>query len=94
MNTIDRFDGAGRLRAPMVSATQQSFRIRRRKQRKCGVQRKRDMRAHGTPVFAIHPEGYDATAADAKPLRGHNGGDPHTPGPAGPKPTADSPKNS
>jgi hypothetical protein len=51
----------------MVSATQQSFRIRRRKARACGTQRKRDERAHGTPAFAIHPEGYDPQAADAKP---------------------------
>jgi hypothetical protein len=51
----------------MVSATQQSFRIRRRKARTCGTQRKRDERAHGTPAFAIHPEGYDPQAADAKP---------------------------
>ena len=51
----------------MVSATQQSFRIRRRKARKCGTQRKRDERAHGTPAFAVHPEGYNAQAPDAKP---------------------------
>jgi hypothetical protein len=51
----------------MVSATQQSFRIRRRKSRTCGTRRKRDERAHGTPQFAIHPEGYDPKAADAKP---------------------------
>ncbi len=51
----------------MVSATQQSFRIRRRKARKCGTQRKRDERAHGTPAFAVHPEGYNAQAADARP---------------------------
>jgi hypothetical protein len=52
----------------MVSASQQSFRIRRRKSRTCGTQRKRFERAHGTPAFAIHPEGYDAQAADAKPV--------------------------
>jgi hypothetical protein len=51
----------------MVSATQQSSRIRQRKQRKAGVKTKRFNRAHGTPAFAIHPEGYSATAADAKP---------------------------
>ena len=55
------------LRAPMVSATQQSFRIRRRKARTCGSRRKRFERAHGTPKFAIHPEGYDVKAPDARP---------------------------
>ncbi len=50
----------------MVSATQQTFRIRRRKARTSGTQRKRDERAHGTPAFAIHPVGYDAQAPDAK----------------------------
>ncbi len=50
----------------MVSATQQSFRIRRRKARSAGTRRKRDERAHGTPAFPIHPVGYDAKAADAK----------------------------
>jgi hypothetical protein len=50
----------------MVSATQQSSRIRRRKSRTCGTRRKRFERAHGTPAFAVHPEGYDAKAADAK----------------------------
>jgi hypothetical protein len=55
------------LRAPMVSATQQSFRIRRRKARTAGKRRKRDERAHGTPPFPVHPAGYDPKAADAKP---------------------------
>ncbi len=52
----------------MVSATQQSFRIRRRKARSAGTRRKREERAHGTPKFAIHPEGYNPQAADAKPV--------------------------
>ena len=52
----------------MVSATQQSSRIRRRKSRRCGTVRKRFERAHGTPAFAIQPEGYDPKAADAKPV--------------------------
>ncbi len=55
------------LRAPMVSATQQSFRIRRHKARTAGKRRKRDLRAHGTPAFPIHPAGYDTKAADALP---------------------------
>lgn len=54
------------LRAPMVSSTQQYSRIRKRKSRTCGTRRKRDLRAHGTPKFPVHPEGYDLTAADAK----------------------------
>jgi hypothetical protein len=51
----------------MVSATQQSSRIRARKARRNGAKTKRFNRAHGTPTFAIHPEGYDPKAADAKP---------------------------
>jgi hypothetical protein len=51
----------------MVSATQQSSRIRRRKSRTCGTVRKRYERAHGTPAFPVQPEGYDLKAADAKP---------------------------
>lgn len=50
----------------MVSATQQSSRIRKRKSTTNGKWNKRDRRANGTPAFAIHPEGYDANAADAK----------------------------
>jgi hypothetical protein len=52
----------------MVSSTQQYSRIRRRKARTCGTRRKRFERAHGTPAFAVQPEGYDPTAADAKPV--------------------------
>jgi hypothetical protein len=50
----------------MVSATQQSSRIRRRKARKNGTKTRRFNRANGTPAFAVHPEGYSATAVDAK----------------------------
>lgn len=50
----------------MVSATQQSSRIRKRKSTTNGKANKRQRRAEGTPAFAIHPEGYDAKAADAK----------------------------
>ena len=49
----------------MVSATQQSSRIRKRKARRAGTARKRDARAHGTPKFPIHLEGYNPNAADA-----------------------------
>lgn len=51
----------------MVSATQQTSRIRARKARRAGTRRKRDGRAHGTPAFPIHPEGYNANAPDARP---------------------------
>ena len=54
------------LRAPMVSATQQTQRIRQRKSRTAGARRKRTERAHGTPAFPIHPAGYDTNAPDAK----------------------------
>ena len=49
----------------MVSATQQSSRIRKRKARTCGTVRKRYERAHGTPKFPIHLPGYDPNAPDA-----------------------------
>lgn len=52
----------------MVSATQQSSRIRKRKSTTNGKWNKRDRRASGTPAFAIHPEGYNPAAADAKPV--------------------------
>lgn len=50
---------------PMVSATQQSSRIRARKAGK-NTQSKRENRANGTVIFPIQPEGYDLTAPDAK----------------------------
>ena len=56
------------LRGPMVSATQQSFRIRRRKHRSAGKVRKRQERANGTPKFPVHLPDYNQSAADAKPL--------------------------
>jgi len=55
----------------MVSSTQQTSRIRRRKVARAGSRRKRDERAHGTPAFPIQPEGYDAKAPDARPLGKH-----------------------
>jgi hypothetical protein len=55
------------MRAPMVSSTQQFSRIRKRKARRAGNRRKREMRAHGTPAFPLQPEGYDPKAPDAKP---------------------------
>ena len=50
----------------MVSSTQQNERIRKRKTTTAGKRNKRTLRRLGTPAFAIHPEGYDAAAADAK----------------------------
>jgi hypothetical protein len=50
----------------MVSATQQSSRIRKRKSTTNGKGNKRIRRASGTPAFSVHPEGYDVKAADAK----------------------------
>ena len=53
----------------MVSSTQQYSRIRRRKKTTNGKRNKRELRASGTPVFAVHPEGYNPKAADAKPAQ-------------------------
>ena len=51
----------------MVSSTQQFERIRKRKATTNGKRNKRERRAMGTPKFAVHPEGYNPKAADAKP---------------------------
>jgi hypothetical protein len=51
----------------MVSATQQSSRIRKRKSTTNGKANKRARRATGTMPFAVHPEGYDKSAPDARP---------------------------
>ena len=53
----------------MVSATQQTQRIRARKARRAGIRRKRAERTGGTPAFPIQPEGYDKNAADAPRIR-------------------------
>ena len=50
----------------MVSATQQTQRIRQRKARRAGAVRKRGFRAQGTPKFPLQPAGYDPNAADAR----------------------------
>jgi hypothetical protein len=50
----------------MVSSTQQFERIRKRKATTNGKRNKRERRALGTPKFAVHPEGYNPAAADAK----------------------------
>jgi hypothetical protein len=50
----------------VVSSTKQTT---RRRQLRASA-RGRWNKKHGTsPVFPIHPEGYDATAADAKPAK-------------------------
>ena len=49
----------------MVSNSQQFERIRKRKATTNGKRNKRERRAVGTPIFAVHPEGYDANAPDA-----------------------------
>jgi hypothetical protein len=53
----------------MVSSTQQFERIRKRKMTTNGKRNKRERRKMGTPAFPVHPEGYSATAADAKPAK-------------------------
>lgn len=53
----------------VVSSTQQFERIRKRKKTTQGKRNKRALRAMGTPKFAVHPEGYDPKAADAKPAK-------------------------
>lgn len=50
----------------MVSSTQQTSRIRRRKQATNGKAGKASRRRFGTPAFPIHPAGYDANAPDAQ----------------------------
>jgi hypothetical protein len=53
----------------MVSSSQQYERIRKRKMTTSGKRNKRERRKIGTPAFPVHPEGYTATAADAKPSK-------------------------
>lgn len=70
---IDKLPGLGEFAPPdselltMVSSTQQFERIRKRKATTNGKRNKRERRAMGTPKFAVHPEGYNPKAADAKP---------------------------
>ncbi len=51
----------------MVSSTQQSSRIRRRKQTTNGKVNKRERRASGTPAFPIHIDVPAAAKVAAKP---------------------------
>ena len=54
----------------MVSATTHTKTRRAIRQRRAGRSAKRARLLAGTPKFAVHPEGYDAKAADAKPSQG------------------------
>lgn len=65
MLPLDMTHTPNKLRPPMVSATQQTSRIRKRKSRRGGTANKRDLRAHGTPKFPIHLDGYNPNAPDA-----------------------------
>ena len=47
----------------MVSSTAQTWRRRRLKEKKMGRNNKT---TSGTPVFPVHPEGYDPKAPDAR----------------------------
>jgi hypothetical protein len=50
----------------MVSSTKQTWRIRDRRRQNAGRRRKRREGKLSTPVFPIHPPGYDPNAPDAK----------------------------
>jgi hypothetical protein len=50
----------------MVSSTKQTWRRRDMNTARAGRSQKRARVKAGTPAFPIHPEGYDAKAADAK----------------------------
>jgi hypothetical protein len=57
----------------MVSSTQQTERRRYNRDRNLARARKRVTGRASTPVFPIHPEGYDANAADAKKSKSSTG---------------------
>jgi len=50
----------------MVSSTRQTERRRNINTRKLGRAKKKARLRVGTPAFAVHPEGYDSKAPDAK----------------------------
>lgn len=50
----------------MVSLTQKTESIRLRKARKRAKMNATAQKRRPTPAFAIHPQGYDTSAADAK----------------------------
>ncbi len=51
----------------MVSSTQQTETVRQRKARKRCKAHPMALKRRATPLFPVHPEGYDAAAPDAKP---------------------------
>jgi hypothetical protein len=53
----------------MVSRTQKTKRRRYNRDRELARSRKRKANQAGTPAFPIHPEGYNPSAADAKPAQ-------------------------
>jgi hypothetical protein len=53
----------------MVSRTTQIERIRQRKRTTNGKRNKLARLRIGTPAFAVHPEGYDTNAPDARPAQ-------------------------
>jgi hypothetical protein len=53
----------------MVSNTRQTQTRREIRGKSAGSARKRFNAKNGTPAFAVHPEGYDPKAADAKPVK-------------------------
>ncbi len=53
----------------MVSRTQKTERRRYNRDRSLARARKRQAAKAGTPVFPVHPAGYDPNAADAKPQK-------------------------
>jgi len=50
----------------MSSLTKKTEKIRDRKHNRGGLRRKRVESLQSTPVFPVHPEGYDPNAPDAK----------------------------
>jgi len=50
----------------MVSPTQQTETVRRRKERKRAKTHRMALKRRPTPAFPIHPEGYDPNASDAR----------------------------
>ena len=63
----------------MVSLTQQTSRIRRRKQTTNGKVNKRARRANGTPVFPVHLEAAAPVAEAKSPRAPHRRGAPTLP---------------
>ena len=51
----------------MVSCTQQTETVRRRKERKRAKTHQMALKRRATPRFPIHPEGYDKNAPDSLP---------------------------